>query len=65
MSKTIAYLRVSTADQDLEKNKGDILFFANHHNLGQVTFVEEVVSGRKPWRSGILPTSLSNYRQVM
>ena len=50
MSKTIAYLRVSTADQDLEKNKADILFFANHHNLGQVTFVEEVISGRKPWR---------------
>jgi DNA invertase Pin-like site-specific DNA recombinase len=50
MSKTIAYLRVSTADQDLEKNKADILFFANHHDLGQVNFVEEVASGRKPWR---------------
>jgi hypothetical protein len=24
---TIAYLRVSTADQDLEKNKDDILYF--------------------------------------
>jgi DNA invertase Pin-like site-specific DNA recombinase len=50
MRKTIAYLRVSTADQDLEKNKADILFFANHHDLGQVSFVEEVASGRKPWR---------------
>lgn len=50
MRKTIAYLRVSTADQDLEKNKADILFFANHHDLGQVNFVEEVASGRKPWR---------------
>ena len=36
--------------QDLEKNKADILFFANHHDLGQVNFVEEVASGRKPWR---------------
>ena len=50
MRKTIAYLRVSTADQDLEKNKADILFFANHHDLGQVNFVEEVAAGRKPWR---------------
>ena len=50
MRKTIAYLRVSTADQDLEKNKADILFFANHHDLGQVNVVEEVASGRKPWR---------------
>jgi len=48
--KTIAYLRVSTLDQDLEKNKADILHFANHHDLGKVLFVEEVASGRKPWR---------------
>lgn len=48
--KTIAYLRVSTLDQDLEKNKADILHFANHHDLGKVHFVDEVASGRKPWR---------------
>ncbi len=48
--KTIAYLRVSTLDQDLEKNKADILHFANHHDQGKVLFVEEVASGRKPWR---------------
>ena len=48
--KTVAYLRVSTLDQDLEKNKADILHFANHHDLGKVLFVEEVASGRKPWR---------------
>ncbi|MEP7371546.1 MAG: recombinase family protein, partial [Nitrosospira sp.] len=48
--KTIAYLRVSTLDQDLEKNKADILHFANHQDLGKVFFVEEVASGRKPWR---------------
>ena len=48
--KTVAYLRVSTLDQDLEKNKADILHFANHHDLGKVNFVEEVASGRKPWR---------------
>jgi len=27
--KTIAYLRVSTVDQDIEKNKNDILRLAN------------------------------------
>jgi DNA invertase Pin-like site-specific DNA recombinase len=48
--QTVAYLRVSTLDQDLEKNKADILRFANHRDLGKVYFVEECVSGRKPWR---------------
>jgi len=49
--KTVAYLRVSTLDQDIEKNKADILHFANHHDLGKVHFVEEVASGRTPWRA--------------
>ena len=48
--RIIAYLRVSTPDQDLEKNKADILFLAHHKALGQVQFVEETVSGRVPWR---------------
>jgi hypothetical protein len=39
--KTSAYLRVSTLDQDIEKNKADILHFANHHDLGKVQFIEE------------------------
>ena len=34
--RTIAYLRVSTIDQDLEKNKVDILKLANDKELGQV-----------------------------
>jgi hypothetical protein len=34
--KTIAYLRVSTIDQDLEKKKADILLLANKEQLGQV-----------------------------
>ena len=47
---TLAYLRVSTLDQDIEKNKADILRFANQHDLGRVRFVEEIASGRTPWR---------------
>lgn len=51
MSKTIAYLRVSTIDQDLEKNKAAILVLANEKNLGKVYFVEETISGKVNWRS--------------
>jgi len=50
MHKTIAYLRVSTADQDLDKNKGDILHFANEKDFGKVSFIEETVSGKKSWK---------------
>lgn len=50
MPKTIGYLRVSTIDQDLEKNKADILFLANNKDLGKVNFVEEKVSGKVSWQ---------------
>ena len=48
--KTIGYLRVSTGEQELEKNKSDILRLANHLNLGKVNFVEEIVSGKVSWK---------------
>lgn len=51
MPKTVAYLRVSTLDQDSGKNKADILRFANDRGIGKVHFVEEVASGRTPWRA--------------
>ncbi len=50
MAKTMAYLRVSTTDQDTVKNRHDILEFANTRGLGQVAFVEEKVSGAKSWK---------------
>jgi DNA invertase Pin-like site-specific DNA recombinase len=50
MSKNVAYLRVSTSDQDLEKNKAEILFLANDKSLGKVDFVEEKISGKIHWR---------------
>jgi DNA invertase Pin-like site-specific DNA recombinase len=49
--KTIGYLRVSTGKQENEKNKVDILKFANDHSMGNVEFVEETVSGTKEWRN--------------
>lgn len=48
--KTFAYLRVSTIDQDLKKNRHDILELANEKGLGKVKFVEETVSGRVTWK---------------
>ena len=50
MAKTVAYLRVSTTDQDTAKNRHDILEFSNKRDLGKVKFVEEKVSGAKSWK---------------
>jgi DNA invertase Pin-like site-specific DNA recombinase len=47
---TFAYLRVSRIDQDLEKNKMEILRLAHEKRLGQVEFMEEKVSGKVSWR---------------
>lgn len=52
--KTIGYLRVSTGEQDLEKNKADILHLANQYDLGRVRFVEEKVSGKISWHKRII-----------
>jgi len=48
--RTIGYLRVSTVDQDLEKNKHEILDMANNKDFGKVEWVEEKVSGKKCWK---------------
>jgi DNA invertase Pin-like site-specific DNA recombinase len=53
---------VSTSDQDVEKNKADILLLAHRKELGQVSFVEETVSGRVPWRQRKLATILEDLR---
>ena len=45
-----AYLRVSTLDQDLEKNRADLLLLADRERLGTVEWVEEKINGKTPWR---------------
>ena len=50
LGHTFAYLRVSKAEQDLEKNKMDILKLAHKQRLGQLQFIEEKVSGKVSWR---------------
>ena len=60
---TIGFIRVSTLDQDTEKNKLDILQFANVHKLGNVEFVEEKVSGTKDYKKrklGALLDTMTN-----
>jgi DNA invertase Pin-like site-specific DNA recombinase len=52
--KTIAYLRVSTDKQDLQKNKADILAVANEKDLGKVHWVEETVSGKVSWKKRLI-----------
>jgi DNA invertase Pin-like site-specific DNA recombinase len=41
---------VSTEVQETEKNKADVLKFANDRDFGKVHFVEEKVSGTKSWK---------------
>jgi len=53
-SKVISYLRVSTEDQNTEKNKADVLAFCNSRNFGQVQFVEETISGLKNWKERLI-----------
>jgi len=50
MHQTIGYLRVSTPDQDIEKNKVGILKLANDKKLGTVRFIQEKASGKVGWR---------------
>ncbi len=59
-SRTFAYLRVSTIDQDLAKNKKDILLLAHEKNLGKVEFIEETVSGKLSWEKRRLAEIINN-----
>ena len=60
--KTVAYLRVSTAEQHTEKNRTDILHFANQHDLGKVHFIEEVCSGKTAWRDRLIAQLLNELK---
>ena len=56
----VAYLRVSTLEQDLEKNKLEILKLAHEKELGRVTFIEETMSGKTSWRKRKLAQLLND-----
>ncbi len=49
--KTVGYIRVSSEVQDTEKNKAEILLYANQNRLGHVDWVTETITGTKSWRN--------------
>jgi DNA invertase Pin-like site-specific DNA recombinase len=49
--RNVAYLRVSSPDQNTEKNKHDILSFCNDRGFVPVKFIEEVGSGKISWKN--------------
>lgn len=61
--KVIGYLRVSLESQDVEKNKTDILIWANNKGLGPVQWVEEKISGVKDWRKRKLAEAIETLGQ--
>lgn len=61
--KTIGYLRVSSIEQDIQKNKTDILYLANDKNLGNVVWIEEKISGRIHWRKRKIADVLDELQQ--
>jgi DNA invertase Pin-like site-specific DNA recombinase len=48
--KTVGYLRVSTFEQDTDKNQAEVLKFANDRGLVPVEFITEKISGTKSWK---------------
>ena len=59
---TKGFIRVSTLDQDTEKNKLDILQFANTYKLGNVEFTEEHVSGKIDYKKRKLGALLDSMK---
>lgn len=45
-----AYLRVSTDQQDVRNQKHGVLEYANSNGFTDMRFIEDAVSGRKPWQ---------------
>jgi len=60
---TFAYLRVSTLEQNTEKNKLDVLKFANEKKLGNVEFVEEQISGKANFKNRQLGALLNKMQK--
>ena len=60
---TYSYLRVSTVEQDTEKNKLEILKFANSKKLGNVEFIEEQISGRANFKKRALGVLLNKMQK--
>lgn len=58
-----SYLRVSTIEQDTEKNKLEVLKFANDKKLGSVEFIEEKITGKLNFKNRELGVLISKLKQ--
>jgi DNA invertase Pin-like site-specific DNA recombinase len=47
---TLAYLRVSTDQQDLDNQRHGVIEYARKNNLDPLVYFEDTVSGKKSWR---------------
>ena len=57
---TYAYLRVSTDQQDVRNQKHGVLEYANANGFSDMRFIEDAVSGKKPWQERELGQVLLN-----
>ncbi|MBX9837153.1 MAG: recombinase family protein [Silvanigrellaceae bacterium] len=62
LNRTVAYLRVSTTDQDVEKNKSAILTLANDKSFGRIEFIEEYRSGKVTWNKRAIAKILDDLK---
>lgn len=60
---TFGYIRVSTLEQNTEKNKLEILKFANDKKLGSVEFIEEQISGKSNFKKRQLGALLNKMQK--
>lgn len=61
-TKTIAYIRVSTTDQDVANQKHGILEYANRAGITGIEFVEDTVSSRVEWHDRKIGKIISDMR---
>ncbi|MFK0573093.1 recombinase family protein [Endozoicomonas sp.] len=57
---TYVYLRVSTDLQDVQNQRHGVLEYANQRGLSPLKFIEDNVTGKKPWRERALGQILEN-----
>jgi DNA invertase Pin-like site-specific DNA recombinase len=55
-----AYLRVSTDHQDAKNQKLGVLDYCNSHEISPLTFIEDTVSGKSPWRERVIGNVVKN-----
>ena len=53
------YVRVSTKEQSYEYQKAQLLEYSNDNKLGNIEFIEDVISGAKDWKKRSIGTLVS------